>query len=69
MCGEMVGWNRALGLTQHGPRSREYRKFMKRFVGTRESVDILAPLQEREMAKFLARVMADPGSLVQQIRK
>ena len=42
---------------------------MSRFVGTRASMESLAPLQERETAKFLARVMADPGSLVQQIRK
>jgi len=69
MGGEMVGWNRVLALTQYGPRFREYRKFMNRFVGTRASMENLAPLQEREMGKFLARVMADPSSLVQQTRK
>ena len=69
MCGEIVGWNRALGLSQYGPRSREYRKFMSRFVGTRASAENLALLQEREMAKFLARVVADPSSLVHQTRK
>ena len=69
MGGEMVGWNRSLGLTLYGPRFRESRKFLNRFVGTRASVEKLAPLQERETAKFLVKVMADPGSLVQQIRK
>jgi len=69
MGGEIVGWNRALGLTQYGPRFREYRKFMSRFVGTRASMENFALLQERETAKFVARVMADPGSLVEQIRK
>ena len=69
MGGEIVGWNRILGLTQYGPRSREYRKIMSRFVGTRAGIEGLAPLQERETAKFLVRVMADPGSLVQQLRK
>jgi len=69
MAGEIVGWNRILGLVPYGPRFREYRKFMSRFVGSRVSMASLAPLQERETAKFLARVMADPGSLVQQLRK
>jgi len=69
MCGEIVGWNQTMGFTQYGPRFRESRKLMSRFIGTRVSMENLAPLQEREMAKFLVRVMADPGSLVQQVRK
>jgi len=69
MGGEIVGWNRSLALTQYGPRFREYRKFMSKFVGTRASMENFAGLQERETAKFLARAMTDPGSLVQQIRK
>ena len=69
MGGETVGWNRSLALTQYGPRFREYRKFMSKFVGTRASMEVFAPLQEKETAKFLVRVMADPGSLIQQTRK
>jgi len=69
MGGELIGWNKALGLTQYGPRFREFRKYMNKLFGTRASVERFAPLQEKETAKFLARVMADPGSLVQQIRK
>jgi len=69
MCGEIVGWNRSLALTQYGSRFREFRKYMNRVVGTRASMEKFAPLQERETAKFVARVMADPGSLLQQIRK
>lgn len=69
MCGEIVGWNRSLALTQYGPRFREFRKYMSRLIGSRASMERFTPLQERETAKFVARVMADPGSLVQQIRK
>jgi len=69
MGGEIVGWNRSMGLSQYGPRFREYRKFANKFVGTRASMENLAPLQERETGKFLARVIADPGSLPQQTRK
>ena len=42
---------------------------MSRLIGTRTSMEKFAPLQEKETAKFLARIMADPGSLVHQIRK
>ena len=69
MFGEIVGWKKALALIQYGPRFRESRKFLGRLMGTRASVERFAPLQEREMAKYLARVMTDPGSLVHQIRK
>ena len=69
MCGEIIGWNRAMGLLQNGPRFREFRKYMNKFMGTRASVAKFAPLQERETAKFVARVMTDPESLVKQTRK
>jgi cytochrome P450 len=69
MCGEIVGWNRSMVLLQYGPRFREFRKHLSRFIGTRASMERFTPLQEKETAKFLARVMADPGSLVHQIRK
>ena len=69
MGGEIVGWNQALALIQYGPRFRESRKYATKFMGTRASVEKFVPLQEKETAKFVARVMADPGSLVNQIRK
>ncbi|KAF9782612.1 cytochrome P450 [Thelephora terrestris] len=69
MCGEIIGWNKSLALTQYGPRFREFRKYMNKLFGTRAAVERFAPLQEKESAKFLAKIIADPGSLVQQIRK
>ena len=69
MTGEIVGWNRMIGFMQYGPRFREFRKYMYKSIGTRASVDKFTPLLEKETAKFAARVMADPGSLVQHIRK
>jgi cytochrome P450 len=69
MCGEIVGWNRSLAFTQYGPRFKEFRRYMSKLMGTRASVEKFAPLQERETAKFVARVAADPGSLIQQLRK
>jgi len=69
MGGEIVGWSRSLVLTRYGPRFREVRKHLNRVIGTRASMGRFTPLQEKETAKFVARVTADPGSLVRQIRK
>ena len=69
LCGEIIGWNNTLPLMQHGPRSREFRKYMGKLIGTRASMERFAPLLEKETAKFVSRVMADPGSLVKQIKK
>jgi len=69
MCGEIVGWNQSLALTQYGTRFRETRKYMNKLIGTRASAEKFAPLQQKETAKFLVRVLADPSSLVKQIRK
>ena len=68
MCGEIIGWDGGLVL-QYGPQFREFRKYLSKLIGTRTSVEKFASLQERETAKFVARVMADPDSLVQQSRK
>ena len=69
MCGEIVGWSRSMALLRYGPRFREYRKYMGKVIGTRASMGKFAPLMEKEMTKFVARVASDPGSLVRQIRK
>ena len=42
---------------------------MNKVIGTRASMEKFAPLMEKEMTKFVARIASDPGSLVQQIRK
>ena len=69
LAGELVGWNKIMGLLQHGPRFREFRRYMNKLIGTRASVEKFASLQERETTKFVARVMADPDALVKHIRK
>ena len=69
MAGEIIGWNNTLGFTQYGPRFREVRKYLSKSIGTRANVEKFAPLLEKETAKFVARVMGDPGSLVKQIKK
>ena len=69
MAGEIMGWNRSLALVRYGPQFREYRKYMNRVIGTRASMEKFSPLVEKEMAKLVARIAANPSSLVRQIRK
>ena len=69
LAGEIIGWQKSLGFMPYGSRFREFRKYMNRSIGTRASVEKYAPLLERETAKLMARVTADPGSLAQYIRK
>jgi hypothetical protein len=69
LAGEIIGWNKTLPLLQYGPQFREFRKYMNKSIGTRACVEKFIPLLEKETAKFTARVMAEPGSLVKQIRK
>ena len=69
LAGEIIGWKKSLGFLPYGSQFREMRKYMNRSIGTRASVEKYAPLLEKETAKLVARVMADPGSLAQYIRK
>ena len=69
LAGEIIGWQKSLGFMPYGSRFREFRKYMNKSIGTRACVEKFIPLLERETAKFTARVIAEPGSLVKQIRK
>lgn len=69
VCGEIFGWNQPLALIQYGPQFRELRKHMNRSIGMRASAEKFVPLQEKGTAKFFARVVANPGSLIQQVCK
>ena len=67
--GEIVGWSNCIALLQYGHRFREFRKYMNRLIGTKTAMERFNPQMEHETAKFLARVLADPSSFSQQIRK
>ena len=69
LAGEIIGWKKILGFMPYGSQFREIRKYLNRSIGTRASMEKYAPLLEKETAKLVARVTADPGSLAQYIRK
>lgn len=42
---------------------------MSRIIGSKPAAAQFVPLQEAEVARFLRRVLDDPGTLVEHIRK
>ncbi|KAH8116638.1 cytochrome P450 [Phellopilus nigrolimitatus] len=67
--GEMVGWENSVSLARYGDRLRQYRRNFHQFLGTKAAVSGLIPLLEVETRRFLYRVMRNPSSLHEQIRR
>ncbi|KAI0387367.1 putative cytochrome P450 oxidoreductase OrdA-like protein [Hypomontagnella monticulosa] len=67
--GEMMGWERALGLCPYDSRFRMYRKIMGRVLGTKAAVAQFNTLQEAEVGHFLLHVLDDPENFIQHTRK
>ncbi|KAH8118950.1 cytochrome P450 [Phellopilus nigrolimitatus] len=67
--GEMVGWENSLPMLHYGERLRQYRRNFHKFLGTRAAMARLTPLLEVETRRFLYRIICDPPSLNEQIRR
>lgn len=68
MAGEMVGWDRALGLIDYGDRTKRIRKLLHEGTSTKAMPE-LWPLQEREAIKFVQRLLETPNELDKHIRQ
>ncbi|EJC98991.1 cytochrome P450 [Fomitiporia mediterranea MF3/22] len=67
--GEMIGWENALSsLTYSSDRLRAYRKNIRSFLGTKQSLTRFGDLQDMEARRFLLRVLDEPAKLIQHIR-
>ena len=69
MGGELVGFNKTLALAPYDDRFREYRKNFAKAFGGRAQMETRMEFVEHEMAKFLQRVLDNPGRVAEQIRK
>ncbi|KAF2813396.1 putative cytochrome P450 oxidoreductase OrdA-like protein [Mytilinidion resinicola] len=67
--GEMVGWEKSLGLSPNNHRFRTYRKNMSRIIGSKGLASQFNALQEAEVGHFLLHVLAKPRDLLEHIRK
>ncbi|RAL13463.1 cytochrome P450 [Aspergillus homomorphus CBS 101889] len=66
---EMSGWDNVLGSVKSTERLRETRKNLHREIGSNKSVARFNDVQTAEVGRFLVRVLASPGNLIQHIRK
>lgn len=68
MCGELIGWDKALILSR-GDRHRTYRRLFHRIIGNHAHLKQFYPVEEEETRKFLQRVMQEPDKLNMHVRQ
>ncbi|PYH43129.1 cytochrome P450 [Aspergillus saccharolyticus JOP 1030-1] len=68
LCGEMVGWNQSVAMSPYSQRLRTHRKSIMRVIGSPAAAAQYEPMQEREAAHFLSRILEDPRNLIEHIR-
>ncbi|KAI2640922.1 cytochrome P450 oxidoreductase OrdA-like protein [Xylaria nigripes] len=66
--GEMLGWEHTVALQPYGKQFRTYRKYVHTMIGTQATVAPYIPLQEKEVHRFLLRVLQEPENLFSNIR-
>ncbi|KAI1170366.1 cytochrome P450 [Nemania sp. FL0916] len=67
--GEMVGWEKTLGLSPYNKRFRSMRKNLSRIIGSNTAAANFEELQYAGVAHFLLHVLKEPGNLVTHIRR
>ncbi|KLO13999.1 cytochrome P450 [Schizopora paradoxa] len=68
MAGELVGWDRGLGYARYGERFKEFRRMFHQIMGSRPSQDLL-PMQEKETAELLIRLLDRPEDFIAHARQ
>ncbi|KAI1433867.1 cytochrome P450 oxidoreductase OrdA-like protein [Xylaria sp. CBS 124048] len=66
--GEMIGWKNTVVLREYGKEFRQHRKNIHAMIGTQATVQPYMPIQEKEVHRFLLRVLKDPEGLLDHIR-
>jgi len=68
MAGELVGWDRGLGYARYGERFKEFRRMFHQVMGPRPS-QYLLPMQEKEAARLLLRLLERPDAFIEHARQ
>ncbi|KAI0097574.1 cytochrome P450 [Nemania sp. FL0031] len=66
--GDIVGWSNVMPLMPYGKMHRLYRKYIHMMIGTEKAALPYSRLQEKEVHRFLFRILKEPESLVDHIR-
>ncbi|KLO04414.1 cytochrome P450, partial [Schizopora paradoxa] len=67
--GQMCGWDRSLPIMHYGPRHKEIRRILHKFMGSGDAISRHHPLIEIESRRFLFKVSKKPDRLADHIRK
>jgi hypothetical protein len=68
MVGDRVGWEDGLAFQGYTERFRAYRKAFQPSLGSESAVAQFNSLQEKEVHRFLLRVLREPKDFVQHIQ-
>ncbi|KAI0145193.1 cytochrome P450 [Xylariaceae sp. FL1272] len=67
--GEMVGWEKTLGLSPYNKRFRAMRKNLNRVIGSSSAAANFHKLQYSQVAHFLLHVLRNPDDLAKYVRR
>ncbi|KAI1321957.1 cytochrome P450 [Xylariaceae sp. FL0255] len=67
--GEMVGWNRAMGMAPWNNQLRAMRKNISRGIGSNAAIARYHDLQDAEVSHFLLHMLESPEDLSEHLRK
>ncbi|OAX31421.1 hypothetical protein K503DRAFT_777594 [Rhizopogon vinicolor AM-OR11-026] len=66
---ELVGLKDVLTMLHYGDSLRSNRKNFHRFIGSRAAMKVFHPIEEIETHRFLKRILAEPGGLIEHVRR
>lgn len=69
VAGNIIGWDRTLGLIRYGTVWREGRRLFSHMLGTRKSLEKLTEQLETESSSFSAHLLRDSEGLFRHARR
>ncbi|KAK7448088.1 hypothetical protein VKT23_013846 [Stygiomarasmius scandens] len=69
MGGDLVGYNRALGLLPYGDRFKKHRRLAKQLFGNTKTMEAFYPIEEEEAHRLLKRLVSQSDRFVNHIQK
>lgn len=64
MACECVGWKHSLPLSSYGSKVKDYRALIARAIGSKAALSAYTPMQEREVRRFVHRLVDEPNGML-----
>ena len=69
VAGQMIGWNQSLVLSPYGERFRDIRRLLHQYIGTEKAIEKFHGIEEQECHRFLQRLLQDPDTWINHMKK